>query len=97
MRRVTAIAMVAFGLGTVLSGCWQLFFLRSGEIVIFRPHVALSALFLISAAIHIGLNRKPLFHYFKGLQWWWILVGVLLGIIVILLGIVLPMLIIRGQ
>ena len=97
MRRVTAIAIVIFGLGVVMSGCWQLFFLRSGEIVIFRPHVALSALFVTSAAIHMGLNRKSLFRYFKGLRWWWILVGVLLGIIVILIGIVLPMLIIRGQ
>jgi len=97
MRRVTAIAMVAFGLGSVLSGGWQLFFLLSGENFIFPPHIATSALFLIFAAIHMWLNRRPFFRYFKGLRWWWILVGVLFGINVIWIGIVLPMLIIRGQ
>jgi hypothetical protein len=96
MRRVTSIAMVAFGLGSVLSGGWQLFFLLSGDSFIFPPHIVTSALFVIFAAIHMWLNRKPLFRYFKGLRWWWILVGVLFGINVIWIGIVLPMLIIRG-
>ena len=96
MRRVTSIAMVAFGLGSVMSGGWQLFFLLSGEIFIFPPHIVTSALFIIFAAIHMWLNRKPLFRYFKGLRWWWILVGVLFGINVIWIGVVLPMLIIGG-
>jgi hypothetical protein len=94
MRRGIAIAMVIFGLATVLTGGWALFFLISrGEI--FPPHITSSALFVIFAAIHVGLNRKPLFRYFKRLRWWWILVG--LGFIAILwTGIVMPILFIGG-
>lgn len=82
MRRGVSIAMVIFGILSILTGIWQ--FLPPFEYGHDPLHIAPAFIFGILVVIHVWLNRKPLVRYFKGLGWRWVFVG--LGIILILGG-----------
>ena len=73
MRRVISIAIVIVGLAMAITGIWKLF--PPFDARFFPPHVINSFIFSVLVIIHIWLNRKPIIRYFKGLRWWWILVG----------------------
>ena len=87
MRRGIGIAMLISGLATVLTGIWDFF--PPFNTVFYHHHATNASIFGILAAIHLWLNRKPVLRYFKGLGWWWILVG--LGFVLVSwLGIIRP-------
>ena len=73
MRRGISIAMVIFGVATAITGIWNIF--PPFDTIITPPHMISSFIFGILAVIHIWLNWKPILRYFKGLGWWWGLVG----------------------
>ena len=73
MRRVIAIAMGIFGLSMMITGVMKLF--PPFNSITFPAHIINSIIFGVLAIIHTFLNWKPLGWYFKGLGWWWILVG----------------------
>ncbi len=89
MRRGISIAMVIFGLLMLASGITKLF--PPFDTTFHPGHVANSFIFTLLVVIHIWLNRKPIIRYFKGLKWWWILVGLGLAT-VIWIGVGLPIL-----
>lgn len=93
MRRAISIAMVISGLTAALTGIWNFF--PPFNTMFYLPHAINASILALLVAIHLWLNRKPLLRYFKRLGGWWILVG-LLFVPVIWLGIVLPILIIKG-
>ena len=85
MRRVISIAMVIFGFTMVITGILKLFSPFSD--MTFPPHIINSFIFGILAVTHAWLNRKPILRYFKGLRWWWILVG--LGFLLVIWSVVI--------
>lgn len=87
MRRIIGILMVIFGLTAALTGIWEFF--SPFNTTFYAPHVINACIFGLLAAVHIWLNRKPVFRYFKGLGWRWVLVGLGLAAI-IWLGIIMP-------
>jgi hypothetical protein len=93
MRRGISVAMVIFGLPTVLTGIWQFF--PPFNDMFYMPHVTTACIFGLLVGIHIWLNRKPIVRYFKGLGWQWILIG--LGVVYIIwIGIAMPILLMGG-
>ena len=93
MRRGISVAMVIFGLLMLISGIQKLF--PPFNTMLFPPHIISSFILGILAIIHIWLNWKPLVRCFKGLGWWWVLVG--LGYaLVIYMGIIVPVFTITG-
>ncbi len=85
MRRVISIAMVISGLSMVITGIMKLFPPFKAEV--YPPHIINSFIFAVLAVTHIWLNRKPVVRYFKGLRWWWILVG--LGFLLVIWSVVI--------
>jgi len=93
MRRVISIAMFIFGLSMVITGIMKLFPPFSD--ITFPAHIVNSIIFGILAVIHTWTNWKPLIRYFKGLGWWWVLVG--LGFLLVIWSVILmPTFIITG-
>jgi len=89
MRRGIGIAMVIFGLATVMTGIWNFF--PPFDTMFYPPHVINACIFGLLAIVHVWLNWKSIVRYFKGLGWWWILAG--LGfVLVIWAGIIVPVL-----
>ncbi len=95
MRRTISILLVIFGLTLLLTGirnipipCFEQFIqIVDQQVGLDIWHAGSGGVFAILLIIHVWLNRKPLFRYFRNLGWWWILVG--LGFLtVIWLGIV---------
>ena len=80
MRRGVGIAMVIFLVWAVVTGIWQLF--PPFDMGVEPPHIIAAFPLAILVCIHIWLNRKPLFRYFQGLGWKWLLV--VLGVLGIL-------------
>ncbi len=89
MRRGIGIAMVIFGLLTVIAGVWKLF--PPCNETTYPPHSIASFIFATLSFIHVWLNRKPILRYFKGLGWKWIPVG--LGFVLIIYYAVMPLVI----
>ena len=89
MRRGISIAMVIFGLATVITGIQKFF--PPFDTIFYPPHIITSCIFGLLAVIHIWLNRKPIVRYFKGLRRWWILVG--LGVLLVIwASVIMPIL-----
>jgi len=86
MRRTITILLVLFGLNEILSG------IKHIPIPCFEAlsehfdlgHAICGGIFMILIAIHVWLNRKPLFRYFSNLGWWWLPVG--LGFVAVIWG-----------
>ena len=74
MRRVISIAMVIFGIWAAISGISQFF--PPFDTIFDMGHVISACIFAPLVGIHVWLNRKPVVRAFKGLGWWWILIGV---------------------
>ena len=80
MRRWMVIAMFILSLAMVITGIWNIF--PPFDTMFFPSHVVNSVAFGILAVIHVWLNWKAIVRYFKGLGWWWLLVGLgFLGIV----------------
>lgn len=73
MRRGISIAMVIFGIAMVITGIWNIFPPFDTELT--PPHIISSFIFGVLIILHVWLNWKPIVRYFKGLGWWWVLVG----------------------
>jgi hypothetical protein len=73
MKRGIIIAMVIVGLITMLTGIWKLF--PPFNDIFYPAHAANAYIFAVLVLIHVLLNWKPLLRRFKGLGWWWLLVG----------------------
>jgi hypothetical protein len=85
--------MVISGLSMVITGILKLFSPFSD--MTFPAHIINSFIFAVLAITHVWLNRKPLLRYFKGLRWWWVLVG--LGFVLVIWSVVIvPTLIVTG-
>ena len=93
MRRGVSIAMVIFGLSMVITGVWNIF--PPFDTRFFPAHAISSFVFGILIVIHIWLNWKSIVRYFKGLGWWWVLVGVGCALI-IWMGVLVPIFTITG-
>lgn len=87
MRRGISMAMVIFGLATVISGLQKLF--PPASDIFYRPHVVLACIFALLVITHIGLNRKSIGRYFQRLGRWWLLVG--LGMAVVIVVAIIPL------
>lgn len=73
LRRAISIAMVLVGLFTVISGLWNFFPPFNSR---FSPgHAVGACIFSILGVVHLWLNRRQLLRHFRGLGWWWCLVG----------------------
>jgi peptidoglycan/LPS O-acetylase OafA/YrhL len=89
VRRVVSITMVFFGIAMLITGIWNIFPPLDAEF--FPPHAISSFVFGVLAVLHIWLNWKPTIRYFRGLGWWWVLVG--LGVLMVVwMGILAPVL-----
>jgi multisubunit Na+/H+ antiporter MnhB subunit len=72
-RRAITISVVLTGLFTVFSGFWNFFPPYDSE---FSPgHAVGASVFGVLALAHAWLNRRPIRQYFRGLGWWWAVVG----------------------
>ena len=93
MRRVISLAMVFFGLATLMTGIWNLF--PPFDEKLFPPHIISSFTLGLLAIIHVWLNWRTIIRYVQGLGWWWILAGIGF-LLVIWMGIIAPVLNIAG-
>jgi len=84
MRRGISIALILNVIWLIATGVLQLFPPFSNQID--PNHISPVVLFVILLSIHLWLNRKPIFKYFKGLGWKWAFIA--LGIISILWAVV---------
>ena len=89
MKRGIAIAMVIFGLAMLVSGIQKLF--PPANTFFYPPHVINACIFGVLVFIHLGINWKSLARHFKGLGWWWILVG--LGYAAVIVVAIIPFII----
>ena len=84
MRRGISIALILNTIWLIATGVLQLFPPFNEQVD--PNHIIPVVLFIILLSIHLWLNRKPIFKYFKGLGWKWIYIA--LGIVLILWGVV---------
>ena len=89
MRRAISIAMVLFGLAMVVSGIQKFF--PPVNSFFYPPHAINACIFGLLVVVHIVLNWKSIIRYFRGLSWWWILVG--LGFAAIIMVGIIPLII----
>ena len=73
MRRGVSIAMVVFGLITMITGLWKLW--PPFNDMFYPAHAVNAFTFAILLLTHIYLNWKQLLQYFKRLGWWWLVIG----------------------
>ena len=94
MRRGISIAMVIFGLAALITGIEKLF--PPFNEMTYPPHLINALIFGLLVIIHTWLNWKPVVRYFKGLRWWWALIG--LGVVLVIwAGIMVPVLTLTGN
>jgi len=85
LKCMTSISLALTGLFTLSTGIWNFFppFIDS-----FSPGHAIDAcIFCALGLFHVWLNWKPMLKYFKGLGWWWFLIGLSVISIVMVTGI----------
>ena len=73
LRRVITITMVLTGLFTLISGFWNFFPPYDSEFS--AGHAVGASVFGVLGVAHAWLNRRPILRYFRGLGWWWVVVG----------------------
>ena len=86
MRRGISIALILNVIWLILTGIWQLFPPFNKQVD--PHHIIPVVLFIILLTIHLWLNRKPIFKYFKGLGWKWVLIAIwIIGILWVVIGV----------
>ena len=73
MRRAISLAMVIFGLMTMVAGIWKLFPPMNNTF--FPGHAVPAFIFGALMITHVILNLKPAIKYFRGLHWGWVPIG----------------------